>query len=220
MENAPGVISQYNLDHDDFIAGPRSFPLPQLVILTDALLHRATRQPGQGREALRAFSRMFRSRSPADDAALNPAERRRSAADQVYDAIIHGLRTGAFIPGQNLVEPDLVNRLGVSRGPVREGLKLLEAAGIVVWNPHRGASIGELDVAAVLDLLQALEPLSRLAARLAALHCASAADQKRMKDVAARIALSGASGNRADYLDARQRFYDTMIDIGGNRELA
>lgn len=145
--------------------------------------------------------------------------RKRNAADQVYDAIILGLRTGAFIPGQNLVEPDLANRLGVSRGPVREGLKLLEAAGIVVWNPHRGASIGELDVAAVLDLLQALEPLFRLAAHLAALRCQSKADQKRVKDAAARIALSGTSGNRAEYFEDRQHFYDTIIDIGGNREL-
>lgn len=96
----------------------------------------------------------------------------------------------------------------------------MEAAGIVVWTPHRGASVGELDVPAVLDLLEALEPLSRLAARLAALHCRSKADQKRIRDVAARIAVSGASGNRADYLDDRQRFYDTMIDLGGNRELA
>lgn len=146
--------------------------------------------------------------------------RKRSAADQVYDAIILGLRTGAFIPGQNLVEPDLANRLGVSRGPVREGLKLLEAAGIVVWNPHRGASIGELDVSAILDLLQALEPLFRLAARLAALHCGSKVDQKRVKDAAARIARSGPSGNRAEYFEDRQHFYDTIIDIGGNRELA
>jgi DNA-binding GntR family transcriptional regulator len=143
-----------------------------------------------------------------------------NAADQVYDAIIQGLRTGVFVPGQNLVEPDLVARLGVSRGPVREGLKLLEAAGIVVWNPHRGASIGQLDVAAILDLLQALEPLFRLAVRLAALHCESKSDQKRMKDAAARIAVSGTSGNRAEYFDDRQSFYDTLIDIGGNRELA
>lgn len=69
-------------------------------------------------------------------------------------------------------------------------------------------------------MLEALEPLSRLAARLAALRCRSKADQKRIRDVAARIAVSGASGNRADYLDDRQRFYDTMIDLGGNRELA
>lgn len=39
-------------------------------------------------------------------------------------------------------------------------------------------------------------------------------------DAAARIAVSGASGNGAQYFDDRQYFYDTMIDIGGNRELA
>ncbi len=164
--------------------------------------------------------------TPAEKAAANTGSAKRAngrppnAADQVYNAIIQGLRTGAFVPGQNLVEPDLAARLGVSRGPVREGLKLLEAAGIVVWNPHRGASIGQLDVAAVLDLLQALEPLFRLAARLAALHCRSKADQKRMNDVAARIVVSGANGHGAEYFDDRQSFYDTMLDIGRNRELA
>ena len=162
---------------------------------------------------------MFEATSMGDMLPSAEKTRKRSAADQVYDAIILGLRTGAFIPGQNLVEPDLAARLGVSRGPVREGLKLLEAAGIVVWNPHRGASIGELDVSAILDLLQALEPLFRLAARLAALHCQSKADRKRIKDTAARIALSAGGASRAEYFEDRQCFYDAMIDIGGNREL-
>lgn len=143
-----------------------------------------------------------------------------SATDKVADAITQGIRSGVFVPGQHLLEPDLTRRLGISRGSLREALKHLAAAGIVTLNRYRGAYIGILDRKSVLDLLDTLEPLARLAARLAAQNCTNAADRARMTQAAADIEAAGTSGNRARYLENRRKFYDTMIDIGGNRELA
>jgi DNA-binding GntR family transcriptional regulator len=142
-----------------------------------------------------------------------------SATDKVGDAITHGIRSGIFVPGQHLLEPDLTRRLGISRGSLREALKRLAGAGIVTLSRYRGAYISQLDKKSVLDLLDTLEPLARLAARLAAQNCVTQADQQRIQDATDQIELNGRSGNRAQYLTSRRQFYDAMIAIGGNLEL-
>jgi len=143
-----------------------------------------------------------------------------SATDKVTEAITRGIRAGTFVPGQHLLEPELTRRLNISRGSLREALKHLAAAGIVTLSRYRGAYIGRLDRKSVLDLLDVLEPLARLAARLAAEHCDT--DEKRARVLQSADALEQADkrGSRAAYLEQRKHFYDTMVDIGGNKELA
>jgi len=164
------------------------------------------------------------SKSTAIDAQTpvqhSPIAETESATDKVADAITQGIRTGIFVPGQHLLEPDLTRRLGISRGSLRESLKHLAAAGIVTLNRYRGAYIGLLDRTASLQLLDTLEPLARLAARLAAEKCTNEAARAKIEQAIANLERAARSGNRAHYLDSRRAFYDAMIDLGGNRELA
>jgi DNA-binding GntR family transcriptional regulator len=155
--------------------------------------------------------------TPVEDEAIGGAP---SATDKVTDAITRGIRAGMFVPGQHLLEPELTRRLGISRGSLREALKHLAADGIVTLNRYRGAYIGRLDRKSVLDLLDTLEPLARLAARLAAEHCDSDDARARMRHAAEAIDSAGRRGTRVAYLEQRRHFYDTMVEIGGNRELA
>lgn len=143
-----------------------------------------------------------------------------SATDRVADTITRGIRSGMFVPGQHLVEPDLTRRLGISRGSLREALKHLAAAGLVTLNRFRGAYISTLDRKSVLDLLDTLEPLARLAGRLAAEQCTDKASQARVREAAAAIDAASRGHHHARYLEQRRFFYDTLIDIGGNHELA
>lgn len=142
-----------------------------------------------------------------------------SAVDMVSEAIVRGIRAGVFVPGQHLLEPDLTKRLGISRGSLREALKHLSAGGIVTLSRFRGAYISTLDRKTVLDLLETLEPLARLAARLAASHCDTKATRDRMVAATAAIEEASRSRNRADYLEQRRQFYSTLVEIGGNCEL-
>lgn len=148
-----------------------------------------------------------------------PGDTGGSAADKVSEAIIRGIRTGAFVPGQHLVEPDLTRRLGISRGSLREALKHLAAAGIVTLNRFRGAYIATLDRKSVLDLLQTLEPLASLGARLAAENCETAEQARQIVEAADAIDGANRGQNRAQYLERRREFYAVMLAIGGNREL-
>jgi DNA-binding GntR family transcriptional regulator len=143
-----------------------------------------------------------------------------SATDKVTEAITRGIRAGTFVPGQHLLEPELTRRLNISRGSLREALKHLAAAGIVTLSRYRGAYIGILDRKSVLDLLDVLEPLARLAARLAAQNCDTEEKRGRIMEAAAALEAADKRGSRAAYLEQRKLFYDTMVEISGNKELA
>lgn len=145
---------------------------------------------------------------------------RRSASDRVADAILQDIRMGRLVPGQHLLEPELTARLGISRGSLREALKHLAADGIVSLSRFRGAYIAALDRKSVLDLLDVLEPLARLAARLAAAAQPSREQSETLLESATRLAELQAGGKRGDYLTERRRFYDMLVALGGNGELA
>src|SRR5438876_287873 len=89
--------------------------------------------------------------------------RAQSLAAQVADAIVDAIGAGTVAPGQRLVETDLARRLAVSRVPVREALKMLEAQGILVAAPHRGARVVEFDELKIDRICQVRVALERLA---------------------------------------------------------
>ena len=65
-------------------------------------------------------------------------------ADRVYLAIRDAIRERALVPGERLVERDLAERFGVSRTPVREALRLLEANGLASTSPGAGLVVRSL----------------------------------------------------------------------------
>ena len=136
----------------------------------------------------------------------------------VADGIVFGIRSGQMVPGQHLAESDLTKRFGISRGSLREALKQLASDGLMTLSRFRGAYIAALDRNGVRDLLDVLEPLCTLAARLAAANCRSDELKAEAKAIAADL-LRGTSDGRATYLERRQAFYDLLIAMGGNTEL-
>ena len=142
-----------------------------------------------------------------------------SSPDLIFREVVQGLYKGSYVPGQRLVEADLTKRWNVSRGTVREALNRLSAEGIVTLSRHRGAAIRILDRDEMRDILEVLELMIGMAARLAAKRIADGAHRERfIESFEALLALR----DRPDSFElvrARNRFYRTLALIGGNREL-
>ncbi|WP_224391506.1 GntR family transcriptional regulator [Pseudonocardia sp. ICBG1293] len=82
-----------------------------------------------------------------------------AATDRVRGLIL----SGELRDGDRLVERDLAERLGISRGPVRDALRRLDAEGLVVLLPRRGARVATLtadDTEEIIALRAATEPLA------------------------------------------------------------
>ena len=144
-----------------------------------------------------------------------------SSPDVVAERLRDGVRTGRYVPGQRLVEADLTAELKLSRGPIREALKLLAAEGLVELSRHRGAALRQLSRREVRDILTIQESLTSLAARLAAERIAQPGNRRRFKAAhAALLAAHRRGQDESAVLDARVRFYVELVAIGGNLELA
>lgn len=124
------------------------------------------------------------------------------------------------MPGQRLVEGDLTHNLSVSRGPVREALKRLAAEGIVVLTLHRGAYIRALERGEAVKILVVLEVLTGLAAHLAAKQIRNEGNRQLMRDALDHLKRIHDGGGVVSYLDERRHFYDTVIEVGGNEQIA
>lgn len=83
-------------------------------------------------------------------------------SDAVYAAISAALQDRRFAAGTRLVELDLAGALHVSRTPVRDALRRLEADGLVRSEPNRGYVVSDLmeDVAHVFLIRERLEGLA------------------------------------------------------------
>ncbi|WP_164844057.1 GntR family transcriptional regulator [Croceicoccus ponticola] len=143
-----------------------------------------------------------------------------SSPERVIDAITRGILTGRYVPGQKLIEADLTQALGVSRGPVREALKRLDAEGVVTLTPHRGAYIRLLTRREVLDLEIVLESLTALIARLAAEAVAddTSGERKRLMQEWLNF-LTSSRTSTPELFERRRQFYDLLIEVGKNTQL-
>lgn len=91
----------------------------------------------------------------------------------VVAALRDDIASGVFEPGERLTEDRLSGQYRVSRVPVREALKVLEAQGFVHIEPNRGATVSVLSLADAADLYVVREVVESLAARRAARRAAS-----------------------------------------------
>jgi DNA-binding GntR family transcriptional regulator len=145
---------------------------------------------------------------------------RRSSPDLVVDAIKRGVLLGRLVPGQRLIEADLTREVGVSRGPVREALKLLAAEGIVALNPHRGAYIRALSVQEVLELIDLLAILVGYTVRRAAERIDEGDNRALLTEAFEKLDRHGPHGDRSMLAMDRTGFYATLFNVAGNREIA
>jgi DNA-binding GntR family transcriptional regulator len=92
------------------------------------------------------------------------AKHRATVYQQLKDAIL----AGAIRPMERITENRVAERFGLSRTPVREAFRRLEAEGLILVVPQRGSFVSQPSVQDLLEIYQLRTPLECLAARVAA----------------------------------------------------
>src|SRR6266404_5788763 len=124
---------------------------------------------------------MDEAQSPIDHGSAVDRILRPPLAQQVADRIVEAIAAGAVRSGQRVTDSDIAARFGVSRNPVREAMKILEAQGIVVSNPHRSTHIVVFDQSKVDQIATARVAIEKVAFGDAA--SASAADAGLLREL-------------------------------------
>src|SRR5258708_20265816 len=89
-----------------------------------------------------------------------------SLPEQIAAQLADRIVAGAYAPGQRIMEQALAAEFAVSRGPVREALRILERDGLVTILPRRGALVSDLSVAEVKEIFDIRPLLTVLPDRL------------------------------------------------------
>ncbi|GAA1991105.1 GntR family transcriptional regulator [Amycolatopsis minnesotensis] len=141
--------------------------------------------------------------------------RRRGLADEVADRIREAIFSGAYAPGVPLREVDLSGVLQVSRGPVREALRVLEREGLVHCAWHRGTTVTTLSAEDVAELDSLRGALEDLAVR----QVVATASDEELDAVEKAADLMGRAGDEHEMVRLDIAFHDAVFAAAGHRRL-
>lgn len=136
-----------------------------------------------------------------------------SLPEQIAESIGNAIITGDLEPGQRIQEQGIAIQFEVSRGPVREALRILERDGMVQILPRRGAQVTHLSIDEVNDIFAIRASLVRLAVRLIAEtpDRRLIAELKQRAETLTELARSSADAN----VYVKESYYLNMAMAGG-----
>lgn len=122
--------------------------------------------------------------------------------------------TRRILPGAPIRQDAIAAALGVSRVPVREALKILEGEGHVVYRPHRGYTLVQLDIDDLLEIYRIREILEAEAVRRSVPQL-RAEEHERMVEAIDDMERASIEGNIIALTAANRRFHFTIFEAAG-----
>jgi DNA-binding GntR family transcriptional regulator len=147
-----------------------------------------------------------------------PAQR---LGDRVYQHLIEAIATSRLPQGARIQEDVLAEQMGVSKTPVREALRRLEAEGFISVDPHRTPEVRRLGPRDIEELYGVREFLERLAVRTitAVRPAAILAEMEAVQAEAEARLASGEPVEVAESVGYNRRFHGLIFQGAGNRRL-
>ena len=136
-------------------------------------------------------------------------------AKTIRDAIADDIVHGRLKPGTALDETTIAATFGVSRTPIREALRNLEAIGLVEGRAQRGAVVAALSDRQVDDMFAVMAELEALCARWSAIAM-TAAERRNLLELQAESERLVSAGEREAYVDFNSRFHEALYQGSHN----
>lgn len=139
-----------------------------------------------------------------------------SVAQQEIERII---LAGEIPLGARLTEAWLSERLGVSRGPIREAFRRLEEAGLVRQEKNRGVFVREIPLDEALEIFDLRAVMDELVGRRLAASI-TPPQLKSLRAAVERMEQAARAGDGDTYHLQNLQFHDALVEFAGNRKMA
>ncbi|MHB0927990.1 MAG: GntR family transcriptional regulator [Candidatus Nanopelagicales bacterium] len=146
--------------------------------------------------------------------ATEPPRRPPTAQEFVLAELRRSIVSGELRPGEQIRQEALAERLGTSRVPLREALKILEGEGQVAYHPHRGYFVAELSSADLVEVYR-IRRLLEDEAVAAALPLLTDEDLAALQDAVEAIEQADAIADIPAMTRANRSFHFLLIDSVG-----
>lgn len=138
--------------------------------------------------------------------------------DVVFQTLREAILNGELKPGERLMEIQLATRLGVSRTPIREAIRMLEQEGFAVTIPRRGAEVARMTLKDMEDVLEIRGALDDLAVQLAC-NRITQEQLERLKTVKDDFARATESCDVKRLAESDVAFHDIIYEATSNPKL-
>jgi len=139
-------------------------------------------------------------------------------SDEIFEALVKDILSGAVEPGARLDEPSICRKFGVSRTPIREALRRLSGTGLVEVAPRRGVTVTRIDVEQLNNMFEALAEFEGLCARLSAVRMTTL-EKKRLEMLNAGRQKRVADGDK-DLAGLNNEFHEFIYQGAHNPSIA
>ena len=141
--------------------------------------------------------------------------------EQVYDAILDDICSGALAPNQKITQESIAEQLGVSRQPVHQAFQMLKRQGFIADAARKGVMVTAIEAQHLLQLYQVRSVLDGLAARETALRWkrdsqACGAGQRDGLALLANGRAAGAANELSLRIMADMNFHQFIYRSSGN----
>ncbi|MEA3464411.1 MAG: GntR family transcriptional regulator [Thermodesulfobacteriota bacterium] len=147
-----------------------------------------------------------------------PIERHQTLREKILENIRDAILKGTLKPGERVSEPDLAERYGISRTPIREAFRQLESEGYLTVVPRKGAVVTSLSERDVEEFYAIKSILEGYAARLAA-DKLTGKEVERLTAINKRLAKLAEAGDVKAFFRIHSEFHDLFIKASGNQKL-
>ncbi|MBO0862448.1 MAG: GntR family transcriptional regulator [Chloracidobacterium sp.] len=147
----------------------------------------------------------------ANDFVINRA----TLSDQIYDYLRERILTGGLAPGHRLDVGELVERLKVSKMPVKEAIGRLATEGLLDVKAQRGTFVSRVDPRDLVETFEVRRALEMLAGELAAAR-ATKADVERLRALISKMEKAEEVGR---HLTLNFEFHGSIVELSDNRKL-
>jgi phosphonate utilization transcriptional regulator len=141
-----------------------------------------------------------------------------SLATLVQREIERMILAGELAAGSKLTEASIAERLGVSRGPVREAFRALEGSGLVRLEKNRGVYVRQVSVEEADEIYELRAILDEFVGRRLA-QTATTAQVRELRQLVERMEKAAARSDVDAYLAANLEFHDRLVELAGNAKL-
>lgn len=143
---------------------------------------------------------------------------RETLADKAADLLRNLILVDELKPNEVLAERDLSEKLGVSRTPLREALRVLATEGLVVMTPNLRPRVANPTLDQLLDMIDVLSSLERLAGEL----LGNKITDEILAKLDAQVSRMGTfpdDGDELEFFNIDMNFHKTIIASTGNQQL-
>jgi len=147
-----------------------------------------------------------------------PIERHQTLREKILESIREAILKGTLKPGERVSEPELAERFGISRTPIREAFRQLESEGYLVVIPRKGAVVASLSERDVMEFYAIKSILEGHAARIAAERMTER-DLERLETINNRLQQIAGDGDIKTFFRIHNEFHELFIKASGNDKL-